>query len=121
MDPNVWGPHLWIFLHSMSFTYSENRLCATSKEKKHMYAFLESLKYVLPCSCKFNYARHFKNHPPRLENRRELFEWLVDLHNVVNLEYNKNIAEIKNLPLKKLYDYSEVEKMYKHMYKNKTK
>jgi hypothetical protein len=116
MDPNIWGPHLWIFLHSMSFTYGEDRLQATRKEQKHMYAFLESLKYVLPCSCKLNYKTHFNNNPPRLNNRRELFEWLVDLHNIVNIEYNNDISKNNGKPLKKLYSYKEVEKMYRQMY-----
>lgn len=115
MDPNIWGPHLWIFLHSMSFTYAENRLKATTKEKKHMYNFLESLQYVLPCLCKYNYKKHFKNNPPRLDTRRDLFEWLIDLHNVVNLDYNKKMVG-KNVPMKRLYSYDEVEKMYFKMY-----
>ena len=117
MDPVIWGPHLWVFLHSMSFAYGKNRLAPTDDEKKGMYQFLQSLQYVLPCVCKFNYARHFKKSPPRLDTRKDLFQWLVELHNTVNLDYNKKMIK-QNISFtpKKLYTYEEVEQMYKKMY-----
>ena len=115
MDPTIWGPPLWKFLHSIPFAYGADRLQATPKEQKHMYTFLESLKHVLPCSCKLNYKKHFKENPPRLNNRRELFEWLVDLHNTVNMEFNTN-SKNNGKPLKKLYTYKEVEQMYIQLY-----
>jgi hypothetical protein len=118
MDPNIWGPHLWIFLHSMSFTYAEDRLHATKREQREMYTFLKSLQYVLPCVCKFNYKMHFENYPPRLKTRRDLFEWLVDLHNIVNLEYNKKNSS-RNIKPKRTYTYKEVEDMYRKMYSKK--
>ena len=111
MDPAIWGPHLWFFLHSMSFCYAENRLSPTKTEKKDMYIFLKSLRTVLPCTvCKENYSNYFNLYPPRLNSRKELFEWLVDLHNHVNTEVSKK-GDYSN------YSYTDVEKMYKSIYK----
>jgi len=109
MDPKIWGPHLWFFLHSMSFTYAKNRKRATTEEKIQMYTFLESLRFVLPCDvCKKNYSNYLLDYPPRLDSRKELFEWLVDLHNCVNGECKKSN--------KRLYTYDEVEKLYNKAY-----
>ena len=103
MNPNVWGPHLWLFLHVMSLTYAKNRLHPTKKEKAHMFQFLYHLQFTLPCaSCRTNYAKYFERHPPRLGTRRELFEWLVDLHNSVNRKNNKP-----------LFTYKEAETLYR--------
>ncbi len=80
-------------------------------EKKDMYNFLKSLRTVLPCTvCKENYSNHFNLYPPRLNSRKELFEWLVDLHNHVNTEVSKK-GDYSN------YSYTDVEKMYKSIYK----
>ena len=103
MNPNVWGPHLWLFLHVMSLSYAKNRLRPTKKEKTHMFQFLYHLQFTLPCSsCRTNYAKYFERHPPRLNTRRELFEWLVDLHNAINRKNNKP-----------LFTYTQVETLYK--------
>ncbi len=118
MDPNIWGPHLWFFLHSMSFAYAKNKDHPTEEEKKYMYQFLESLKFVLPCACKDNYAKHFDKHPPKLDSRMELFKWLVDLHNKVNKQtndYKKNKGDFTHLKNEKV-SYESVEAMYKSIY-----
>jgi hypothetical protein len=120
MEPKIWGPHLWFFLHSMTFSYAVKKDNPTRSEKKHMYTFLESLKYVLPCICKNNYKIYFDANPPRLNSRRELFEWVVDLHNHVNEEYNREQLmknpNVKKESLKRFYSYSEVETRYKNIY-----
>ncbi len=122
MDPAVWGPHLWFFLHSMSFAYAKDKNNPTPEEKYYMYQFLESLKYVLPCSCKKNYSKHFNSNPPKLNSRRELFEWLVDLHNLVNKQTNDYLDKKGDTrtPRKNEYvAYTDVEKMYKSIYNKK--
>lgn len=124
MDPNIWGPHLWFFLHSMSFAYAKNKNKPTLAEKYHMYQFLESLKYVLPCSCKDNYAKHFDSCPPTLNTRKELFEWLVDLHNKVNKQTNKVLDKNRDqiTPRKnEKVSYKEVEIRYIDIYNKKSK
>lgn len=120
MDPKIWGPHLWFFLHSITFSYAEDKENPTRQEKKHMYNFLNSLKYTLPCICKNNYREHFNKNPPNLKSRRKLFEWMVDLHNTVNEESNKETYIKYGLTkphlFKRQYTYKEVETMYKNFY-----
>jgi hypothetical protein len=62
----------------------------TEEDKKRYYSFLESLKYVLPCiGCANNWADKMKDYPPKLNNRKEFFEWSVDMHNQVNKSNGK--------------------------------
>jgi hypothetical protein len=106
MNQNLWGPHLWNSLHTMSLVYP---LRPTEEDKKNYKNFFTSLQYVIPCSiCKKNYMRHLKEHPIDnfLENRKTLFEWVVDIHNLVNVETGKKPMSY-DIALKK---YGEVYK-----------
>jgi hypothetical protein len=106
----------------MSFQYCHDKKCATRTEKKAMKQFLESLQYTLPCNeCREHYGRYLEFNPPKLDNRRGLFKWIVDLHNYVNNETNMKIERQygyrpANL-MKRMYSYKEVEEMYKAYYK----
>lgn len=85
MNPNVWGPHAWIFLHSITFTYPNN---PTAENKMNMYNFFSNLGSVLPCDkCKINFSKHLEKHPLNnrvLCSRGNLVKWLIDIHNDVN-------------------------------------
>ena len=37
MEAKIWGPHAWIFLHSITMAYPEN---PTDNDKKYMKIFL---------------------------------------------------------------------------------
>jgi hypothetical protein len=103
MEPNVWGPPGWTFLHTVTFQYPEN---PTDLDKQKYYTFFNSLKNVLPCpNCREHYHENFENIPIRLESREDLIEWLIDIHNEVNKKNNKRI-----------YTYKEVYNKYNKMY-----
>jgi len=83
-DVNFWGPHAWIFLHSVSFHYPEY---PSWKEKTEYAQFYRRIQDVMPCSmCRSHYARWLRDHPIEyhLDNWQSLSRWLVDLHNQVN-------------------------------------
>jgi len=89
MNPKFWGPHAWIFLHSITMNYPKN----PSEQDKHVYfKFFKSLENVLPCEkCAYNYSNNLKKLPiePALENRDKLIRWLIGIHNEVNRETGK--------------------------------
>lgn len=106
MNQNIWGPHLWFSLHTISFNYP---LSPTLEEKENYKNFFTNLQYVIPCSiCKKNYIRHIKEHPidNSLNNRKDLVYWLIDMHNMVNAEIGK-----------KILSYDVVIKKYEEVYK----
>lgn len=90
MDPKVWGPHGWVFLHSITLGYPT---CPTDKEKESFKTFFESIQNILPCDkCRINYKNHLKKLPLTnkvLCSRKNLFRWLVDVHNSVNRMHGK--------------------------------
>ena len=78
MEPNIWGPSAWIFLHTVTLQYPEK---PTDDDKKKYYVFFNSLKDILPCpNCKIHYSESITKKPIQLESRKELFEWLIDIH-----------------------------------------
>ena len=109
MDPNVWGPHGWYFLHSITLAYPDN----PSDDVKMIHNnFFNSLKDILPCDkCRNHYNQTLMTYPieNHLENKESLFKWLVDVHNRVNIDNGK-----------REYSYDEVTKISENMYsKNK--
>ena len=89
MDPNIWGPKMWFSLHSISFTYP---FYPDEKDKMNYKNFFELLEFTLPCViCRNNYAKNLKQYPLKnhLKNRKSLVYWLIDIHNMVNMETNK--------------------------------
>lgn len=108
MNQNIWGPHLWFSLHTISFNYP---IKPSEKDKEEYKLFFNNLQEVIPCSvCKKNYKRHLKEHPIEdyLNSRKLLVYWVIDMHNMVNAEIGK-----------KILSYDIVLKKYEDVYKKK--
>ena len=89
LQPLIWGPHGWKFIHYVSLGYPEN---PTINDKNFYKNFYYSLQDVLPCEkCRINYKKNIMEHPidPHLENKDSLVKWVIDIHNKVNEELNK--------------------------------
>tara|TARA_Y100001973_G_scaffold88978_1_gene134840 strand:- start:169 stop:642 length:474 start_codon:yes stop_codon:yes gene_type:complete len=105
MDPKVWGPHGWQFLHSITLAYPDN---PTLEDKNNHAQFFNGIQNILPCQrCRDHYSLSLQELPveQHLENKESLFRWLVDIHNRVNVKNNK-----------REYSYDEVTKLYEKMY-----
>ena len=108
MNQNIWGPHLWFSLHSISFNYP---LKPSVEDKNNYKSFFLSLQETIPCSvCKKNYKRHLNEHPLQdyLDDRKSLVYWVIDMHNMVNAEIGK-----------KILSYDIVVKKYEDVYQKK--
>lgn len=116
MDSNVWGPGAWLFLHSITMTYPEN---PGELEKQFYKNFFKNLGNVLPCpNCKEHYNGHLKEHPidQNLGSRRQLVEWLINMHNNVNKTLNKptfTYDQVMQLYYKKYYQQDHVDDWFK--------
>lgn len=82
IDPKLWGPSGWIFLHSITMAYSTN---PTKDEKENMKSFFYSLRHTLPCStCRTNYANSLSKYiltDEVLATRDTLVNWLINIRN----------------------------------------
>ena len=105
MRPEIWGPHAWMFLHSITLEYPEN---PTSEDKQNILNFINSLGNVLPCEkCKNNFKKHLDKIPLNekvLSSKQGLVKWLIDIHNCVNnikqckeLSYEEALEELLNM------------------------
>jgi hypothetical protein len=84
MDPRVWGPGAWRFIHCVTLTYPDN---PSFEDKQRYKQFLFSLGDVLPCStCAVNFREYMDMHYSQavLESRTNFFQFMVDCHNAVN-------------------------------------
>ena len=85
MDPKVWGPHGWFFLHAVTLVYPNK---PNEEDKTNMKNFISSAGKVLPCfKCRNNFKKHLIKLPLTDEvllNRENLVKWLIDVHNEVN-------------------------------------
>ena len=85
VDPVLWGPHVWRFLH-VAASLPPSRLRAREKWR----AVLEALRTALPCpECTGHYQAWHRSHPFRSMMgssgvRRAAIRWVLDLHNDVN-------------------------------------
>lgn len=107
MDPTVWGPKLWFFIHTIALNFPEN---PTFEQKKSYESFFENLKYIIPCDkCRLHYTQRQQVNPVSkyLTDPNALFMYTIDLHN----EVNKSLG-------KRVYSYEEVSNLYKNHYNN---
>jgi len=108
MDPDIWGPPTWIFLHTVTLNYPNN---PTMYDKKYYKNFFINLHYILPCEwCSKNYKQHLLKYPidNYLNTKKNLVQWLINIHNEVNKIFNKNTI-----------DYFEFINIYKKIYNKK--
>jgi len=93
INPNIWGPSGWKFLHYISLGYPDN---PTDRDKQNYKNFFYSLSNVIPCQkCSNNFKKNLNDYPidNSLDNRESLSKWLIDIHNSVNQELNKPILD----------------------------
>ena len=103
MNPVIWGPPMWISLHSITLNYPEKpTLC----QENMIREFFWNVQFVLPCEmCRNHYAEMIRTHPPITKDRRSLVYWLIDRHNQVNKRLGK-----------REYSYEEVLQKYQKLY-----
>ena len=113
MNPKIWGPPGWIFLHSIAYGYPND---PTPDEKKAAINFFNSLGHMLPCkTCSESYKKDlvlFKKTnelKKAVENKTNLIKFINLIHNNVSKSLNK-----------KQYSDVEYDNYYKNMYENKT-
>lgn len=86
MMTKIWGPHGWIFLHTVTFGYP---LEPTDEQKIKYKNFFESVGDILPCKyCRESYKEFITNKTPLtdnvMQNRDTLTKWFYNIHENVN-------------------------------------
>lgn len=92
----TWGPYFWGTLHIACLTAP----AILSDEHKTIYStFIHSYAMVLPCpKCRVHFQEILEQFPVEnhLTSARELFEWSVTAHNIVNIKLGKPVISFKD-------------------------
>jgi len=89
LDPKIWGPHYWFFIHTVAMTYP-NRPNAVTKKK--YYEFIQNLPLFIPVeSISGEFSKLIDKYPvtPYLDNRESLIRWTHFIHNKINQKLEK--------------------------------
>ncbi|QKF93773.1 ERV/ALR sulfhydryl oxidase [Fadolivirus algeromassiliense] len=117
MKPDIWGPHAWIFLHSITLEYPDN---PSDIDKSNMSNFIRTVGEVLPCQkCRENFKKHIDEHPLTdtvLLSKKNLVKWLIDVHNSVNLMNNKKTVSYEDALRNMLNMYDGTQKNWMFIY-----
>lgn len=87
MDPRIWGPPFWFFLHTISLNYPDH---PNTVIKKKYYDFFRTLPDFLPCHS-VRLKKLMETYPiaPYLDNRKSLVSWVHLIHNKINKHLEK--------------------------------
>lgn len=94
LDPSVWGPHYWFFLHTVAMTYPHHPNAVT---KKKYYEFIQNLPLYIPVdTISQQMAKLIDQYPitPYLDNRESFVRWTHFIHNKVNELLEKPVLSL---------------------------
>jgi hypothetical protein len=89
LDPKIWGPHYWFFLHTVAMTYPHHPNAVT---KKKYYEFVQNLPLFIPVeqiSKEFEKLIDVYPITPYLDNRDSFTRWMHFIHNKINEKLEK--------------------------------
>ena len=121
LDPAVWGPHYWFFLHTISICYP---LRPNSITKKKYYEFIQNIPMFIPNETIATYfSKLLDEYPitPYLDTRDSFTRWMWFIHNKINQKLEK-----PKISLSKFYElyyeqYKPKDVKYKEFNKLKNK
>ena len=85
LDPKVWGPHYWFFLHTMALSYP---ISPNEVMRKKYYDFIQNLPLFLPIAEIGNeFSKTIDRYPvtPYLDSRQSFIKWMHFIHNKINI------------------------------------
>ena len=105
LDPKIWGPKFWFFLHTISLTYPNYPNAIT---KKKYYEFIQNLPMFLPVeeiSSKFSKLLDKYPIQPYLDNKESFIKWVWFIHNKINEQLEKPIIRLNDFYIKYYENY----------------
>lgn len=89
LDPKVWGPKYWFFLHTITMCYPHRPNTIT---KKKYYEFIHNLYLFIPVeSISSQFTKLLDEYPvtPYLDSRDSFIRWMHFIHNKINEHLEK--------------------------------
>jgi len=115
LDPKVWGPHYWFFLHTLAMTYPRHPNAVT---KKKYYEFIQNLPLFLPVEeISGEFSKLIDKYPitPYLDNRDSFVRWMHFIHNKINEKLEKPQVSLNEFFVKYYDEYKPQDvKLYQY-------
>ena len=94
LDPEIWGPHYWFFLHTIAISYP---IKPNDVTKKIYYNFIQNLPLFIPIHEIGNsFSKLLDKYPvkPYLDSRKSFIKWMHFIHNKINILLKKEVITL---------------------------
>jgi hypothetical protein len=121
LNPEIWGPHYWFVLHTISLTYPKN---PNDIIKKKYYKFIQELHLFLPDNnIKKYYINLLNEYPvsPYLDSKDSFIRWVHFIHNIINKKLNKKTISMDEFLTDYYQNYKPKELIHLEYAKKKQK
>ena len=98
MSPNVWGPPIWTFFHTLAEKINEESFHSIFPT---LFNYIRRICNVLPCPECSQHAGIFlaKVNPAGVRNKNDFRNIMCIFHNIVNKRKNKPVYDRNNLTI----------------------
>lgn len=89
LEPEIWGPHYWFFLHTLAYSYPSY---PNETTKRKYYDLIQNLPLFIPNDGIGNkFSRLLDRYPvtPYLDKRDSFLRWVNFIHNKINYLHGK--------------------------------
>lgn len=121
LEPKIWGPHYWFFLHTIAMTYPHHPNAVT---KKKYYEFIQNLPLFIPVdniSSEFSVLLDKYPVVSYLDNRESFVRWMHFIHNKINQKLEKPQISLNEFYIQYYEEYKSNEEKKDEYYKLKQK
>jgi hypothetical protein len=95
-DPAVWGPHYWMFLHTVAYSYP---VYPNEVTKRKYYDLIHNMPLFIPNEKVGNeFSRMLDQYPvtPYLDKKESFVRWMNFIHNKINVLLEKDEMSLAN-------------------------
>ena len=117
LDPKIWGPHYWFFLHTIAMSYPIHPNAVT---KKKYYDFVQNIPLFIPVEkMAGEFSQLLDQYPvqPYLDNRESFIRWMWFIHNKINKKLEKPQISLNDFYVKYYEEYKPINEKMKEYYK----
>ena len=117
LDPKIWGPHYWFFLHTISMSYPLHPNAVT---KKKYYDFVQNIPLFIPVeSIAGEFSKLLDQYPvqPYLDNKESFIRWMWFIHNKINKKLEKPEISLNEFYIKYYDEYKPINEKMSEYYK----
>ncbi len=121
LDPKIWGPHYWFFLHTVTLCYP---LRPNAVTKKKYYEFVNNIPLFIPnenLSSEFSKLLDEFQVSPYLDTRETFVKWMHFMHNKINMKLEKPVVSLSEFYVKYYEKYKNNDIKLKEYYRLREK